>query len=74
MLLVGWGPAGYSGIQQVTDTRRVAIFSMWNEGQHRVELVDQGQEVNIDNFGGKNIEVRPSLTECSGVLQGRGPD
>ena len=60
-MMAGWGPAGYSGIQQVTNTRRVAIFSMWNEGTHRVQLVDQGPAVTIDNFGGKNIIVRPSL-------------
>ena len=59
--MAGWGPAGYSGIQQVTNTRRVVIFSMWNEGPHRVELLDQGQAVEVDNFGGKN--VRPGLAE-----------
>ena len=51
--VVGWGPAGYSGVQQVTDTRRVAIFSMWNEASHMVELVGHGEGVEIDNFGGK---------------------
>ena len=51
--VVGWGPAGYSGVQQVTDTRRVAIFSMWNEASHKVELVGHGEGVEIDNFGGK---------------------
>ena len=50
--VVGWGPAGYSGIQQVTESRRVVIFSMWNEISHKVELVEQGEEVEIDNFGG----------------------
>ena len=62
--MAGWGPAGYSGIQEVTDNRRVAIFSMWNDGDHRVELVEQGEEVEIDNFGGKNSELSPGLAEC----------
>ena len=50
--VVGWGPAGYSGIQEVSTSRRVAIFSMWNDGHHRVELVDRGESVDIDTFGG----------------------
>ena len=29
--VVGWGPGGYSGIQQINSERRVAIFSMWND-------------------------------------------
>ena len=73
--VVGWGPAGYSGIQQVTDTRRVAIFSMWNEGSHRVELVGQGEGVEIDDFGGKDdLQIlSPSLTEeCLMVGEGTG--
>ena len=34
--VVGWGPGGYSGIQQVDEDRRVAIFSMWNSCEHKV--------------------------------------
>ena len=73
VMLAGWGPAGYSGIQEVTNKRRVAIFSMWNEEHHRVELVDRGEAVKIDNFGGKYIEVRPGLAECVVTVQARGP-
>ena len=40
--VVGWGPGGYSGIQQVDQQRRVAIFSMWNSGEHKVEFVEKG--------------------------------
>ena len=29
--VVGWGPGGYSGIQQINSERRVVIFSMWND-------------------------------------------
>ena len=71
LMLAGWGPAGYSGIQQVSKDRRVAIFSMWNDGPHRVELVDNGEAVKIDNFGGKNSEVRHSLVVV--MVQARGP-
>ena len=61
MIMAGWGPAGYSGIQQVTNTRRVAIFSMWNAGDHKVELVESGEAVRIDKFGGKARLVRPAV-------------
>ena len=43
--VVGWGPGGYSGIQQVDQERRVAIFSMWNSGEHRVEFVEKGMDL-----------------------------
>ena len=35
--VVGWGPGGYSGIQHVDEDRRVAIFSMWNNCEHKVK-------------------------------------
>ena len=29
---VGWMPSGYGGIQQISDSERTVIFSMWNGG------------------------------------------
>ena len=56
--VVGWGPAGYSGIQEVEEDRRVAIFSMWNTGDHRVELLRAGEGVVVDNFGGEGTGLK----------------
>ena len=58
--VVGWGPAGYSGIQEIGEDRRVAIFSMWNtdSGDHRVELLRAGEGAVVDNFGGEGSCLR----------------
>ena len=58
--VVGWGPAGYSGIQEVGEDRRVAIFSMWNTGcgDHRVELLRAGEGTVVDNFGGEGTGLK----------------
>ena len=29
---VGWAPAGYGGIQEISENERTVIFSMWNGG------------------------------------------
>jgi len=62
--VIGWGPAGYSGIQQVDHQKRVAIFSMWNTGDHRVELISSGKDVIIDDFGGEGTGLK-SMKEVS---------
>ena len=56
--VVGWGPAGYSGIQQKENNERVAIFSMWNEGSHSVELVNVGPGVKVSEFGGEGTGIK----------------
>ena len=58
--VVGWGPAGYSGIQEVEEDRKVAIFSMWNSdsGEHRVELLRAGEGTVVDNFGGEGTGLK----------------
>ena len=58
--VVGWGPAGYSGIQEVGEDRKVAIFSMWNTGcgDHRVQLLRSGDGAVVDNFGGEGTGLK----------------
>merc|ERR1711892_1314144 len=56
--VVGWGPAGYSGIQEVDNDRKVAIFSMWNQGDNRVTLVSKGDSVAVDDFGGEGTGLK----------------
>jgi len=56
--VVGWGPAGYSGIQEVDIGRRVAIFSMWNHGESKVSLVSKGEGVTVDDFGGEGTGLK----------------
>ena len=58
--VVGWSPAGYSGIQEIGEDRRVAIFSMWNtdSGEHRVELLRAGEGAVVDNFGGEGTGLK----------------
>merc|ERR1719513_476966 len=56
---VGWGPGGYSGIQQTPDTRRVPsgknfIFSMWDTTAGGVQSFSYVDQVNEEaNVGGK---------------------
>jgi len=59
--VVGWGPGGYSGIQQVDEDRRVAIFSMWNNCEHKVELLSQGPNAIVDNFGGEGTGLKTMM-------------
>ena len=51
--VVGWGPGGYSGIQQVDQNTRVAIFSMWDQGTKMVECLESGRCVRVSGFGGE---------------------
>ena len=53
--VVGWGPGGYSGIQQLEGGRRAAIFSMWDgQGQRcKVECQEAGEQVHVSDFGGE---------------------
>ena len=50
--MIGWlGSAdGYCGIQQDKDEKRVAIYSLWNNGQGTVQCEDQGEGVVVSNF------------------------
>ena len=43
-MVTGFGPGGYSGIQQLRGGKRVAIFSLWNNETTSVEFVDQDLE------------------------------
>jgi len=56
--VVGWGPGGYSGIQQIDNQRKVAIFSMWNEGTNSVELVKAGPGAVVTTFGGEGTGLK----------------
>ena len=57
-MITGFGPGGYSGIQQLDGNRRVAIFSLWNNGTTSVELVDQGPQVQVSKFGGEGTGLK----------------
>lgn len=48
--VVGWGPGGTSGLQQLDNSKRVAVFSMWNHGNVNVELVHTGPGVRVEKF------------------------
>merc|ERR1711970_149759 len=57
---VGWGPGGYSGIQQTPDryqarSGKLAIFSFWNYGRDGVNtvFVNKGEGVVETHFGGE---------------------
>ena len=56
--VVGWGPGGYSGIQQIDENHKVAIFSMWNDGAHSVKEVEHGNGVAISSFGGEGTGMK----------------
>ena len=59
--VIGWGPAGYSGIQQIDANRRVAIFSMWHntsENGSRVECTSSGDSVVVEPFGGEGTGMK----------------
>ena len=50
--VIGWlgGSDGYCGIQQDADEKRVAIYSLWNNGEGTVQCEDQGEGVVVSNF------------------------
>jgi len=56
--IVGWGPGGYSGIQEVAPGKRVAIFSMWNQGSTSVTEVSHGAGVRVTTFGGEGTGLK----------------
>jgi len=60
-MVVGWGPAGYSGIQEISECRRVAIFSMWNDCESKVEFVSKGEKAVVDPFGGEGTGLRTMM-------------
>ena len=59
--IVGWGPGGYSGIQQIDENHRVAIFSMWHD-EHKigsnVECISSGDGVKVELFGGEGTGMK----------------
>ena len=59
--VVGWGPGGYSGIQQIDSKHRVAIYSMWHSTDERnsnVECVCSGDGVKVESFGGEGTGLK----------------
>jgi len=56
--VVGWGPGGYSGIQRVSDTERIVIFSMWNDRWNSVREVKHGAGVRVQSFGGEGTGMK----------------
>lgn len=61
--VVGFGPGGYCGIQQINKNHKAAIFSMWNDNQHAVAEMERGDAVTIRSFGGegKGMKAMKSL-------------
>lgn len=56
--VIGWGPGGYSGIQQIDENHRVAIFSMWNDGTNSVREIEHGDGVSVTSFGGEGTGMK----------------
>lgn len=58
--VVGWGPGGYSGVQQLQGGRRKAIFSMWDGGGEgeAVAAVEAGEGVAVGPFGGEGTGMK----------------
>ena len=61
--VVGWGPGGYSGIQQLEDGRHVALFSMWNRDAVLVE-VRHGPGALDSTFGGEGTRIK-AMAACA---------
>ena len=57
-MVTGFGPGGYSGIQQLRGGKRVAIFSLWNNDTTSVEFVDSGPGVEVSKFGGEGTGLK----------------
>lgn len=50
---------GYCGIQQRTsEDDRAAIFSLWNEGENLASLVEKGDGVTVEPFGGEGTGLK----------------
>jgi len=57
-MVTGFGPGGYCGIQQLPNNERKAIFSMWNEENISVYLVNAGEGVDVTEFGGEGTGIK----------------
>ena len=57
-MVVGFGPGGYCGIQQLPNNKRKAIFSMWNQDFNSVYLVKAGEGVEVTEFGGEGTGIK----------------
>ena len=49
-MVTGFGPGGYCGIQQLPNNERKAIFSMWNQENVSVYLVNAGEGVDVTGY------------------------
>lgn len=57
--LTGWYPGGYSGIQQIDSSTRVAIFSMWNDGKGgKLSPYSHGPKVKVSSFDGEGTGLK----------------
>ncbi len=57
--VVGWGPGGYSGLQQLSGGKRMAIFSMWDDGKgNGVEAIERGDDVVVSGFDGEGTGLK----------------
>ena len=57
-MVIGFG-GGYSGIQERDPGMpKVAIFSLWHEGDNNVELVKQGKNVTVTGFAGEGTGLK----------------
>lgn len=62
-------PCGYCGIQQRSSPDdKIAIFSLWNDGENNVQLVESGSDVKVKPFGGEGTGLKSTrhLAWCQG--------
>ena len=60
-MVVGWQPGGYSGIQQLRNNKRVAIFSMWCRVEPNEDCpkeVSNGRSVTVSRFGNEGTGLK----------------
>ena len=61
-MVVGYGDnaGGYSGIQDKRD-KRIAIFSLWNDGHNKVDLVAKSNAAKVEGFGGEGTGLKTTM-------------
>ena len=63
-MVAGFGPGGYCGIQQLPNNERKAIFSMWNQDNISVYLVNAGEGVDVTGYFFSEDIFLSSLPPC----------
>jgi len=59
---IGFYPGGYCGIQQrENEADKIFIFSLWNDGNNNVELVDKNEHAVSQKFGNEGIGLKTTM-------------